>query len=711
MLQKSEPNLKRRCSNCLVALVWGGIILTLFVPLYVERDSFYPFSSAKGILFFSGVQLSVAAWAMLVLFRVDYRPKLDFVTIALFSFLLSSLVSSIHGQDPSRNLWSTYERMSGLIMQGHLFAYVLMLSSFLRSEYDWRRFFYISALIASYVSLIGLFDNSGASSIVAALERVHLLPAGLSIISQSGSTLGNTSFMGSYLQINAFFSLFLLLTGKGRSGILAGFLVVVISAGVFLNPGGRAMKGSFFLAIVCLVIFGSLLFAGSPRVRRAAHALLFAAVPLAVIGAMFVSFAGNILFSGVMDVRGVSERIILWEVAAKGFFEKPIFGWGPENFDLMFYRNFDPAVLVGPGRRIGPPWFDRAHNIVFDLLVTVGIFGFVSYISAMAVSLIALGRGSLRANPNARTGFVVFTALFLAHFLQNLTVFDSISSQMLLYASFAYASNHSAEIRFGTLSFGFRGPSGKSRIPLVVSVFCLSILLFAYWQCVHAPRAVARLVGALEEKIDEDDLLGDYHTISHSVRIGEIQVRVRLAEIAALRLNAAANAAVGKMRLREVDYVHGELEESATESPTNFQIPFTAGRLCATASIWSFENFGGEGEAGEPSLRYVNSAIAAYRKSLEICPNHALAYFELSRALVYKGYISGDRAYFQNALELAESSIKLEPELFASHDLAVDIAANLLEDRPQARELADRAVQINPSWKGALNKRVRESDR
>ena len=132
--------------------------------------------------------------------------------------------------------------------------------------------------------------------------------------------------------------------------------------------------------------------------------------------------------------------------------------------------------------------------------------------------------------------------------------------------------------------------------------------------------------------------------------------------------------------------------------------------MSATAAVWAYEKLTDQGTPNVIALKYVDRAIAAYRRALEICDNHVLTYLELSRALVYKGYINDDSRFFREALVIAERAIEWEPRLFESHDLAIDISASLLNDRPGALQKVEVGAGIDPTWRRKLLKRVNEAE-
>jgi O-antigen ligase len=61
----------------------------------------------------------------------------------------------------------------------------------------------------------------------------------------------------------------------------------------------------------------------------------------------------------------------------QGFKEKPVFGWGQENFNYVFNKYYNPAMFDQE------QWFDRAHNEFLDWLIAGGLPAFFLYISLL----------------------------------------------------------------------------------------------------------------------------------------------------------------------------------------------------------------------------------------------------------------------------------------------------------------------------------------
>lgn len=121
-------------------------------------------------------------------------------------------------------------------------------------------------------------------------------------------------------------------------------------------------------------------------------------------------------------------RTGIWNIAWQGFKERPILGWGQDNFNFVFNKYYNPALYDQE------QWFDRAHDVFFDWMIAGGLLGILSYLSLYGVSIYAIWRR--RDNPAFNfEEKVALTSLLIGYFIHNLFVFDSISSY-IVFATF-----------------------------------------------------------------------------------------------------------------------------------------------------------------------------------------------------------------------------------------------------------------------------------
>ncbi len=105
----------------------------------------------------------------------------------------------------------------------------------------------------------------------------------------------------------------------------------------------------------------------------------------------FVLTRGNVFWQNIpglsraakisVEDDTTSTRLLMTKVSLSAInpsengFKKLLLGWGPENFSIAYGNYFDPKQFD-----FEMVWFDRPHNKIFDLLVSLGILGFLSYI-------------------------------------------------------------------------------------------------------------------------------------------------------------------------------------------------------------------------------------------------------------------------------------------------------------------------------------------
>ena len=125
------------------------------------------------------------------------------------------------------------------------------------------------------------------------------------------------------------------------------------------------------------------------------------------------------------------SRFTIWKMSYEGWKERPLLGYGQDNFGYIFARHFDP-IMYGQ-----EPWFDRSHNVFFDWLVAGGILGLLSYLSlfAIALYLIFKVKGDLTAKEKA-----LLLGVLVTYFVHNTLVFDNLTSYIIFFMLLAFIS-------------------------------------------------------------------------------------------------------------------------------------------------------------------------------------------------------------------------------------------------------------------------------
>ena len=174
-------------------------------PLIVTKDTLFPFVVGKAIFARSVIEVTFAFWVVLIIYYGQHRPPRSWVLAALGVWLLVSIIAGLLGVSPVRSLWSTYERMQGIVDLAHWFLFVMMAGSVFRTPQDWRLLFTVNLGVGGWVSVMGIGQYYGLfdSTILESANRIT-------------SSLGNATYMGACAMVNAMIGLSLLVHSWGR---------------------------------------------------------------------------------------------------------------------------------------------------------------------------------------------------------------------------------------------------------------------------------------------------------------------------------------------------------------------------------------------------------------------------------------------------------------------------------------------------------------
>ncbi len=407
----------------LKTIILVGLFATLFTPLVVTNSLFFPFITGKAFFFRIIVEIIFAAWLLLVLKNRHYLPRPTTLLWALLALVGVVTLATIFSLDPARSFWSNFERMEGLLSYLHLLAYFLVLSAMLRSEKLWWWFLNTSIFVSLIVCLYSVVQLSGGAVIHQGGGRVD-------------ATLGNAIYLAVYLLIHLFLSALLWYRTKSRSARVFYILVLVLQAIILYYTATRGtILGLIFGLLVTLILL-SVLAKNQPRLRRFSLGILL--VLLILGGSFFLARDSQLVqrspvlsrFANISLADGtVESRFGLWRMSFEGFKEQPLLGWGPENFNLVFAKYYQPQFWKQE------PWFDRSHNIFFDWLTSAGLLGLLSYLSLFVVALIYLWRSGQRFSTLEQA---LLSGLLVAYFFHNIFVFDNLVSYLLFLIVLAY---------------------------------------------------------------------------------------------------------------------------------------------------------------------------------------------------------------------------------------------------------------------------------
>lgn len=399
------------------------------MPLVFMPFVIFPFVFSKLISFQVLIGLTFPAYLILAWVEPKYRPRFSLLYTAVGAYFIALLISVIFSVDPIRSWWGNQERMNGLFTLLHFFVWLTMTISVIKTWPQWRRLLNYQVGLGVFMAVVALLQKP--------FPRLLMFPAGERV----GGLLDNPIYQGGY-QIFILFFIALLWTKTKNNAWRAWYALAVITSLTSMMAAGS--RGAF-----AGLLFGLILAAATVGILHQNKK-----IRLAVVGLILASglFYGSIVMWGtqtkifstfqthfpvasrIFDMNmGTEGRFIAWRIAWDGFLERPVAGWGLDNFHVLFNRKYNPHSL-----RAGyyETWFDRAHNTVMDVLSMTGLIGFITFVSIWILLYATVIYARIKKRIDLPTTAILI-GLPGAYFLQNLFVFDhpaAFSMSYLLYA-------------------------------------------------------------------------------------------------------------------------------------------------------------------------------------------------------------------------------------------------------------------------------------
>lgn len=432
-----------------------------YILFFITPFAVFPFNSElfefnKMLLIYTISILILGLWILRSMQEGKVYVRKTPFDIPLIIFLVSQALSTLFSIDRHTSFFGYYGRFNGGLLSTitFIFLYYAYLSNIrMHAGTVIRRLITISGIASIVVVLWGLpgtfnhdlscllftskFDNSCWTAQFKPAERMF-------------STLGQPNWLGAYLAITLFGSLYLLLTTDKRlMRFLATFSMLFSYMGLLLSRSrsalgslvpGFALIALYFLfirlqrkkfpfgkslhflfaALGGLVILTFALKTGIPKVDSLlTFSFLNKQVKEVVKTEPVKPVVVKITQDGVTDSLDI--RKIVWEGALRLGNEYPLFGTGAETFGYAYYS-------VRPvAHNLTSEWdylYNKAHNEYLNMFATTGWFGILSFASVCLVFIWILIRtllssGSENDRPKqllCLTLFSIFSSIAITNF-------------------------------------------------------------------------------------------------------------------------------------------------------------------------------------------------------------------------------------------------------------------------------------------------------
>lgn len=416
------------------------LISVFLLPFVILPLSFYGVVFSKS-LFIEGVTLIVGVlWVIGKLFgKIKEKIPKNIVFLIFGIYVLVLLISGFNGVLPVLSFWSSFDQGTGVVFILCLFVFSLIVSSVFKKIEDWYKLFAVF-VCSGIIFTLGSF----LSEIGVKFSKV------LTLNTQNGFFIGNSSWAGIYLTFVFFISLGLIFSSKksqkiiGILGALTAFFNPTLTGLVTQFPGmefgfiGLAKTASYsvFIGIGFFVLYLFFRKISSIKWRKI---FIGSVISILLIGVISISFIGLSSIRTLIAEKAGPNRLVFWDIAFQGFKEKPILGWGGDTYQFVYGKYFNPIILTdGYAREY---WVDRSHSIYFDELVTGGILGFVSLISLYGVILFGFIRKAIKEREKEGILYMALFSGMVSFLVQGFMLFQTITGWFIIAIILAFVAN------------------------------------------------------------------------------------------------------------------------------------------------------------------------------------------------------------------------------------------------------------------------------
>lgn len=403
-----------------------ALIAAFFLPLIYTPGVLYPYQYGKVLLFEAIIGLAFAAALFL---KKDFAVRKSPIFWALLIFLAVRLITGFAGDNPEKSFWGDHIRMTGTVLFLFLFFFFLLVRKLFGEKEGERKLLKIVCVSGALGALLGLvqhFTNIGRRVLGGSDEWLF-------------GSFGNPSYFAGYLVLIIFFTALLIARESvNKKRIIWGAIVLAEVIMLFATSARGAIVG----LLLGVAVFGLVLIilSGRPMLRAAGTAGVILPVVF-LVSSLLIYFGpgresapGRVL--GSLLRAGTAEtRLINWRIALDGWRAKPIFGWGPENYEIIFSKFYRPELIK---YSYGETWSDRPHNIVLEIADGSGVVGLLAFAALLGIPIWVLLR---RKFPTSNSSILfqlpaieraILAGGIAAYFGQALFLFDTFSTLLLL---------------------------------------------------------------------------------------------------------------------------------------------------------------------------------------------------------------------------------------------------------------------------------------
>ena len=672
-------------------LLRWGIFVSLLIPLIIFSQYLSPFHFGKIIVFRSLVEILAAIYILLIIADKKYFPRFTLIVASFTIFTGLYALTSFTGVDFNYSFWGTLERMGGLFSFLHFWVFFIILISVFRERKDWERLLKTSV----FVGLLSILFAYGQ----------RFIQGKFFIGWQHGErligTIGNPALFAGYLLFVLFLSLYFLMRKETNSFERIFYGVVLISGVPVLHL--TAVRGSiiaFWGALFLLGLF-YLILPASPAgglKNKKIRILIFAALLVFLLLAGFIwlnrdqawvknSSWLNRITSISLKESTAQTRFWSWQSGFEGWKERPILGWGPENFVIAHAEHFNPRHFTGFGSET---IWDRAHNMVLETLTTMGIVGCLSYLSIfVAIYFLLIKR--FKEKKIKLTDIGIFGVMIIAYFIHNLFIFDTAANYYMFFLVLGYINFMSLRNENSPSEASAKEGKEKRPNPLLIIILVILAAVLIYKTNIEPAKANYACTRAilLGRTGDAQKTFDKYkEALSYRSPQGKYEIRNKLVTFI-IQYIEVLRQKEKKLNQEVFNYTMKEVEKNIKDHPLDY-IPYLyKGRLYILLISDDPQLAGREAEAA------IRGAIAINNRNPRI-------WYEL-------GQLQLSQKKYAEAVESFRGALELNPEVRESNWF-LGMAYAQVENYTEALKYANIAIEKGYEYKSSTSDILRLID-
>ncbi len=458
------------------AIRFYGLLIILGTIIFVPLPSFgfvlpkLLFYSAAGLVGLLAVSFAEKPQSLVPLYKTN-EGKL------FLSFFAVVLISLVWSKAPLLSFVGSSPRFEGLLAYFVFFAIALSAFAFARRKRN--QSYLIKAIILSntFVIIYGAFQILGIDPFSSAWNSEIFL-------GRTFSTLGQPNFLGLFILLTLPFVYGRMQESKDRPRAILSSLCLLNLLVLATTASRSALIG--FLFVFAIVVVRS---ENWKKQLKASNKYLLSITSLALL---LISISAVLefseRFSSPTQHIGLGSRSAIWSASADMFINRPV-GYGLDSMAIFSPQfigkeifEYEPLETV----------VDRAHSKPLDLLITLGILGFLAYYYLLITQLRALWQR--REEPLALMSFL-----------------SLLGASICLLFSFDTAVTHVFFWMIMGLSLGATLPTRKTKKPrLECSIYLTSAFLVILSFVAYSQWNAARFRSFQSNVLFHDGFLNDY---------------------------------------------------------------------------------------------------------------------------------------------------------------------------------------------------------